>query len=68
MKTITKLRTVEDTVRMLHTVCEVVDMRLERMRNEGADTDRLERERRRRELLVETLKAVQETGASACAN
>ncbi|MBE7467309.1 MAG: hypothetical protein HS116_27865 [Planctomycetes bacterium] len=68
MKKITKLRTVEDTVRMLHTVCEAVDMRLERMRNEGADTDRLARERRRRELLVETLKAVQETGASACAN
>ncbi|MCW8130424.1 MAG: hypothetical protein KIS92_08760 [Planctomycetota bacterium] len=46
---------------MLQTVRQVVSTRLERMRQEGADVERIEREEWRRKLLEETIKAVAET-------
>lgn len=53
--------TVHETLDMLQTVRQVVSTRLERMRQEGADVERIEREEWRRKLLEETIKAVAET-------
>lgn len=50
-----------ETLDMLQTVQEVVAVRLNRLREEGADPRRIEREEWRRKLLEDTIKSVEET-------
>ncbi|MCZ7643813.1 MAG: hypothetical protein M5U26_00780 [Planctomycetota bacterium] len=57
------MRTVQDTLQMLRTVSEAVDFRLQHLNQANADPARIARERWRRRLIEETLKAVEETHA-----
>lgn len=59
---------VHETLDMLQTVQAVVSSRLERLRKEGAEEDRIEREEWRRKLLEETIKAVAETAETVQQN
>lgn len=54
------MKNINETLDMLQTVQEVVSVRLKRLREEGGDTEQIEREERRQLLLQETIKAVEE--------
>ena len=59
------MRSIRETMDFLQDVSQAVDLRLADLKQTGADNRRLERERWRRQMIQETIKAVEEARLAA---